>query len=74
LLGVTVREYEVLQLLVDRPSNQALASQLNISPRTVEKHVASLLTKTDQPNRVALSAYAARETFRTHFVHLGVAA
>ena len=73
-LGVTVREYEVLQLLVDRPSNQALASRLYISPRTVEKHVASLLIKTDQSNRAALSAYAARETLRAPFVHLGVSA
>jgi DNA-binding CsgD family transcriptional regulator len=56
--GVTVREYEVLQLLMDRPSNQALANRLYISPRTVEKHVANLIAKTDQPNRSALSQYA----------------
>ncbi|MEV0317139.1 AAA family ATPase [Streptomyces sp. NPDC050658] len=60
LLGVTPREYEVLQLMVDRPDNRTLAARLFISPRTAEKHVASLLVKTDQPNRAALNAYAAR--------------
>jgi DNA-binding CsgD family transcriptional regulator/tetratricopeptide (TPR) repeat protein len=59
LLGVTRREYEVLQLLVDRPDNRSLAARLFISPRTVEKHVASLMLKTGRPNRAELSAYAA---------------
>ncbi|WP_369372866.1 AAA family ATPase [Streptomyces sp. cg36] len=60
LLGVTPREYEVLRLLADRLDNRALAERLFISPRTVEKHVASLISKTDQPNRAAINAYAAR--------------
>ena len=61
LNGVTVREYEVLQLLADRMSNKAIASRLHISPRTVEKHVASLVTKTRLPNRESLSVYARTE-------------
>ncbi|MER5507588.1 AAA family ATPase [Streptomyces sp. NPDC002766] len=60
LLGVTPREYEVLRLLADRLDNRTLAARLFISPRTVEKHVASLISKTDQSNRAALNAYAAR--------------
>ncbi|MEU6256941.1 AAA family ATPase [Streptomyces sp. NPDC047043] len=60
LLGVTPREYEVLRLLADRLDNRALAARLFISPRTVEKHVASLIIKTDQGNRAALNVYAAR--------------
>ncbi|MFI1177256.1 helix-turn-helix transcriptional regulator [Streptomyces melanogenes] len=60
VLGVTPREYEVLRLLADRLDNRALAARLCISPRTVEKHVASLISKCDQPNRAALNAYAAR--------------
>jgi DNA-binding NarL/FixJ family response regulator len=59
VLGVTEREYEVLLLMADRPDNRALAARLFISPRTVEKHVASLVLKTEQPNRAALNAYAA---------------
>ncbi|MFF8772290.1 AAA family ATPase [Kitasatospora sp. NPDC015120] len=56
--GVTVREYEVLVLLADRPGNQELARKLSISPRTVEKHLANLLAKTGRPDRAALCALA----------------
>jgi DNA-binding CsgD family transcriptional regulator len=58
-LGVTVREFEVFQLLVDRIGNKAIAGRLHISPRTVEKHIASLVVKTGQPDREALHTYAA---------------
>lgn len=57
-VGVTVREYEVFRLLVERLGNKAIASRLQISPRTAEKHVASLLTKTALPHRDALSQHA----------------
>ncbi|MFJ9539114.1 helix-turn-helix transcriptional regulator [Streptomyces sp. NPDC101225] len=53
-LGVTVREFEVLEMMPDKPSNKALAARLHISPRTVEKHVASLMLKTGLPDRGAL--------------------
>jgi DNA-binding CsgD family transcriptional regulator len=59
-LGVTVREYEILLLVVDRLGNRLIGERLGISPRTVEKHVASLITKTGQPHRNALSEHAAR--------------
>jgi DNA-binding CsgD family transcriptional regulator len=58
-IGVTVREYETLRLLVDRLSNREIAARLHLSPRTVEKHVASLLIKTGQPDRIALAEFAA---------------
>ncbi|MCX4743975.1 AAA family ATPase [Kitasatospora sp. NBC_01287] len=61
--GLTVREYEVFLLLVHRLGNQEIAERLFISPRTVEKHVASLLAKTGRPNRTALCDHAA-EVFR----------
>ncbi|MFE0457720.1 AAA family ATPase [Kitasatospora sp. NPDC058965] len=57
--GLTVREYEVFLLLPDRLGNQEIAERLYISPRTVEKHVASLLAKTGHPHRSALCEYAA---------------
>ncbi|HET6294587.1 MAG TPA: AAA family ATPase [Kribbella sp.] len=57
-MGITSREYEVCMLLVDRIGNKSIASRLHISPRTVEKHVASLMTKTRQPDREALSSFA----------------
>lgn len=57
--GVTVREFEVFVLLANRMGNKAIGTRLHISPRTVEKHVASLIAKTGQPDRESLSAYAA---------------
>jgi DNA-binding CsgD family transcriptional regulator len=59
LIGVTRREYEVLRLLAERLDNRGIATRLFISPRTVEKHVASLMAKTGQPRRAALNDYAA---------------
>ncbi|TDV56276.1 ATP-binding protein [Actinophytocola oryzae] len=57
-LGVTIREYEVFELLVNRLGNKAIGARLHISPRTVEKHVASLVVKTGQTDREALNDYA----------------
>jgi DNA-binding CsgD family transcriptional regulator len=65
MLGVTVREYEVLSALMARAANKDIAAQLYISPRTVEKHVANLLAKTGQPNRTALTEFA-RDIFRAN--------
>ena len=53
--GVTVREYEVLQLVGTHPGNRAIAQVLHISPRTVEKHVANLRMKLGLPDRDALN-------------------
>ncbi|MEV4318885.1 AAA family ATPase [Actinocrispum sp. NPDC049592] len=58
-IGVTVREHEVLQLMVERLTNKAIANRLHISPRTVEKHVASLILKAEVADRVELSEFAA---------------
>lgn len=59
VLGVTVREYEVLGVLMNHRSNRDIAAELLISLRTVEKHVSGLLMKTGQPNRAALIRFAA---------------
>jgi len=61
LIGVTGREYEVLQLLAARLANREIAARLHLSPRTVERHVSNLITKTGRPNRIALSEYAANQ-------------
>ncbi|VVJ22069.1 Uncharacterised protein [Amycolatopsis camponoti] len=57
--GVTVREYDVFRLLAHRLGNTDIARRLLISPKTVEKHVASLMTKTKLRDRVTLFDYAA---------------
>ncbi|MFD7796322.1 LuxR C-terminal-related transcriptional regulator [Streptomyces sp. NPDC059759] len=59
-LGVTVREYEAFRLLADRLSNKDIAERLFISPRTVEKHIASLMNKTGAASRADLCARSTR--------------
>jgi DNA-binding CsgD family transcriptional regulator len=55
---VTAREFEVLRLLGARLGNQEIAEHLFLSPRTVEKHLASLRDRTGRPDRAALIALA----------------
>jgi DNA-binding SARP family transcriptional activator/DNA-binding CsgD family transcriptional regulator len=57
--GITVREFEVLGLLAAGLNNQDVSRRLFLSPRTVEKHVASLLAKTGAADRSGLVAFAA---------------
>jgi DNA-binding NarL/FixJ family response regulator len=45
LAGLTPREREVLSLVAQGRSNAAIASAFTISPRVVEKHVASIFAK-----------------------------
>jgi DNA-binding NarL/FixJ family response regulator len=59
-LGITGRELEVLRLLAEGHSNQEIAAQLFLSPRTVERHVANMSTKTGAERRTQLVAFAAR--------------
>lgn len=57
-LMFTPREKEVLTLLADGLSNVQIGDRLHLSPRTVEKHVSSLLHKTNTSNRAELLRYA----------------
>jgi DNA-binding CsgD family transcriptional regulator len=57
-LGVTAREAEVLELVGEHLPNKDIAARLYLSPRTVEKHVASLLLKTGTADRAALGRLA----------------
>jgi DNA-binding NarL/FixJ family response regulator len=54
------REYDVLQGICLGSSNQEIADNLHISKRTVEKHRASLLLKTQSRNSASLVMYAVK--------------
>jgi DNA-binding CsgD family transcriptional regulator/tetratricopeptide (TPR) repeat protein len=56
-LGVTGREAEVLGMVADGLTNREIAERMFLSPRTVEKHVASLLAKTGLRRRSQLAGY-----------------
>ena len=58
-LGVTRREADVLALVRGGLGNREIADQLYLSPRTVEKHVESLLRKSGARSRTELAARAA---------------
>ncbi|MDN6401075.1 MAG: response regulator transcription factor [Brachybacterium sp.] len=49
LEGLTPREREVLSLMAQGRSHQAIASTLFVSAGSVEKHISSVLTKLDLP-------------------------
>ncbi|MBE9177308.1 response regulator transcription factor [Oculatella sp. LEGE 06141] len=57
-IDLTLREREVLKVLVDGLSNAQIGDRLHLSPRTVEKHVSSLLRKSETSNRAELVRYA----------------
>jgi DNA-binding NarL/FixJ family response regulator len=55
---ITVREKEVLELLVTGRSNKEIAFPLGIEERTVKAHVSHLLRKLGVSNRIMLSTQA----------------
>jgi DNA-binding CsgD family transcriptional regulator len=56
--GLTVREVEVLRLVATGKTNRAIADALDISEKTVARHLSNIFTKLDLPSRAAATAYA----------------
>jgi DNA-binding CsgD family transcriptional regulator len=56
--GLTRREVEVIGLVARGDSNRAIAQQLAISERTVDRHVSNILMKLALPSRSAATGYA----------------
>ena len=50
-LGISEREYSVLELLVAGYSNQEIADKLFVSPNTIKTHLANLYRKLDVSRR-----------------------
>jgi DNA-binding CsgD family transcriptional regulator len=58
--GLTAREFDVLRLLVEGHSDRAIAQQLSIGSRTVQSHVANILSKLGVSTRTAAASHAVR--------------
>jgi DNA-binding CsgD family transcriptional regulator len=59
--GLTAREMEVLSYLTKGLNNNAIAKQLNLSTRTVEHHIASILQKTGTQTRAEAAALSLKQ-------------
>jgi DNA-binding CsgD family transcriptional regulator len=58
--GLTPRELQVLRLVAAGETNKAIAAELILSERTVDRHVSNIFTKLDVSSRAAATAYAYR--------------
>ena len=67
--GLTPRELEILQHIVAGKSNKEIASELNVSERTIKFHVSSLLSKFKVHSRLELVREASQQAMK----HLPVA-
>jgi len=57
-LQLSQREMEIIELICHGLSNQEIADKLHISKRTVDKHRANILSKTDTNNTASLVMFA----------------
>lgn len=60
-IELTSREEDVLRLVVAGKTNQAIAAELGISEKTVEKYMGSIFTKLNVSSRVEAAVHAVRQ-------------
>jgi NarL family two-component system response regulator LiaR len=60
--SLSVRETEVLRLVVDGKDNATIAQELFISPYTVKNHISNILLKLHVENRLQAAVRAVRES------------
>ena len=60
---LSLREREVMLLVVNGHSSAAIGAQLNLSPKTVDTYRSRLMLKLEVPDLPALVRYAVREGF-----------
>jgi DNA-binding CsgD family transcriptional regulator len=56
--GLTRRELQVLRLLATGDTNKAIAAELGLSERTIERHLSNIFVKLDVSTRAAATAWA----------------
>ena len=56
--GLTERELQVLRLVASGKTNKAIARELSLSEKTVDRHVSNIFTKVNVSSRAAATAFA----------------
>jgi DNA-binding NarL/FixJ family response regulator len=56
--GLTARELEVLRLVATGATTKAIAAELVLSERTVDRHLSNIFAKLGVATRTAAAAYA----------------
>jgi DNA-binding CsgD family transcriptional regulator len=65
--GLTPRELQVLRLVAAGETNRAIATELGLSERTIDRHVSNIFVKLRVASRAAATAYAYEHRLvRTH--------
>jgi pimeloyl-ACP methyl ester carboxylesterase/DNA-binding CsgD family transcriptional regulator len=59
--GLTARECEILRLVAEGLTDDAIAERLVLSPHTVHRHVSNIRLKLGAPSRAAAAAVATRQ-------------
>ncbi|PLX98396.1 MAG: DNA-binding response regulator [Desulfuromonas sp.] len=57
---LTPREQQIMRLIVEGHTTKAIATQLDLSPKTVENHRANLMKKLDVHSKMELVRYAVK--------------
>jgi DNA-binding CsgD family transcriptional regulator len=56
--GLTERELQVLRLIAGGKTNKAIARELSLSEKTVDRHVSNIFTKVNVASRASATAFA----------------
>jgi len=56
--GLTERELQVLRLVATGKTNKAIAKELCLSEKTIDRHLSNIFVKLNVPSRAAATAYA----------------
>jgi DNA-binding CsgD family transcriptional regulator/tetratricopeptide (TPR) repeat protein len=59
--GLTEREAEVVRLVANGASNKAIAAELHLSGKTVERHLSNIFVKLGVKSRAAATSFAHRQ-------------
>ena len=59
--GLSPRELQVLRLVAAGKTNKAIAAELHLSEKTIDRHVSNIFVKLDVPSRAAATAFAYKE-------------